>query len=181
MIYRVFPFVAGTSEREAGGALFVARAAQGAGRHDNPEAYGALYTARTPMSAVAERIQVFRGQRLSDADLLRAEGRRLALGSIDDSGIETVDLDDPRALQKRKLRPSLVATRERASTQDIALDIFAEGVSGFAWWSILEASWINVTLFAERATGLLLTEDPQPLELNQPVVRAAAEALGVLV
>ena len=62
----------------------------------------------------------------------------------------------------------------------MALAIHAEGVPGFAWWSALEASWRNVTLFAELAVPLLASAgDPQPLTVESPEVRAAAELLGI--
>jgi hypothetical protein len=90
-----------------------------------------------------------------------------------------VDLDDPGQLVARELRPSRVATRERATTRPLALAIFREGVSGFAWWSTLEAAWINVTLFAERAAPRLRVTEIQLLSVRSPVVRLAAEALGI--
>jgi len=91
-----------------------------------------------------------------------------------------VDLDDPRHLLSRRLRPSRVATRDRSVTQPIALTIFDQGHAGFAWWSTLEASWMNVTLFAERAVQtMVLTDPPQPLTVDLPVVRRAAELIGV--
>jgi hypothetical protein len=65
-------------------------------------------------------------------------------------------------------------------TQAIAGQLFAEGVAGFAWWSTLEASWPNVTLFAERALGTLAVVDgPREIGSADPVVRAAAAAIGV--
>src|SRR5438093_5671768 len=109
---------------EAGGPLFVARAMQGGGRHDNPHRYGALYASREPESAVAERIQPFLGQVLTEEDLRRADGRRFALAALDDSNLTgVVDLDDPAELARRRIRPSWVATHERAVTQPIALGL----------------------------------------------------------
>ncbi len=181
MIYRVFPLAPGAAPTEEGGPLFVPRALQGSSRHDNPEHYGALYASRVPESAVAERIQAFRGRQLTDVHFQRADGRRYALASIDESGLaDVVDLDDPAQLLHRALRPSLVATRRRSDTQPIALGIFQEGASGLGWWSTLEASWANVTLFAERATpSLRQAGPPELLTVDHPVVRTAAELLGV--
>jgi len=58
--------------------------------------------------------------------------------------------------------------------------MFGEGARGFAWWSTIEASWPNVTLFAERAlTMLRVAGAPEPLVLDHPVVAAVAERLGL--
>jgi hypothetical protein len=185
VLYRVFPLLIGAEAALESGALYVARQAQGSGRHDNPERYGALYASRSPESAVAERIQGFRGQVLTNAALRRPDGTSYVLASIDDSGLaRIVDLDDPRELVRRKLRPSAVATRMRSVTQAIALRIFQEKekVEGLSWWSSLEASWTNVTVFAERAVEKLrVGEKPEILSVDHPVLHAAAEILGVVV
>jgi len=177
----VFPLLPGAGPSEDGGPLFVPRSLQGSSRHDNPGSYGALYASRWAESAVAERIQPFRGRELTAAHLRRADGRRYALASIDDAGLEgVIDLDDPMELARRGLRPSNVATRNRVLTQPVALAIFEEGSYGFAWWSTLEAMWINVTLFAERAvTELRLGAAPELLSLDHPVVTEAARLVGV--
>lgn len=130
---------------------------------------------------MAERIQGFRGRVLTEARLRRMNGRPLALAAFDDAALERiVDLDDPSELLARGLRPSVVATHNRLVTRLIAEDIFGEGAHGIGWWSTLESSWANVTLFAERAAGLLeLTGEPETLTVGHPSVRAAAEVLGV--
>ena len=181
MLYRVFPSLPGAGAREAGGPLHVPREHQGAGRHDNPEHYGALYVSRVAVSAVAERIQAFRGQTLVDADLARIGGARLALVAFDDAGLQgVVELDDPAELLARELRPSMIATRRRNVTRAIALRLYTEDAPGFAWWSALEAGWPNVTLFAERTVPKLVpVGEPQLLTVQHPSVRAAAGALGV--
>jgi hypothetical protein len=181
VLYRVFPHLPGQEPLEEGGALFVPRERQGTGRHDNPDHYGALYVSRSAESAVAERIQSFRGQTLTDDDLARRDGSRYALAALDDAGLSgVVDLDDPSELVRRGLRPSGVATRRREITKPLALSVYEEGVPGFAWWSTLEAAWANVTLFAERVSGrLIIQDDPFPLSVDHPAVRAAADLMGV--
>jgi hypothetical protein len=181
VIYRVFPFQPGVPASEPGGPLHVPRQRQGAGRHDNPESYGALYVSRSEVSAIAERIQMFRGRILDDADLTFAGGARYAMATFDDRALERlIDLDDPGELSRRRLRPSRMATRDRTVTRAIAHRMYTEGATGFLWWSTLEASWPNVTLFAERARlQLVLLEDPEPLSVGHPLVRAAAAAIGV--
>src|SRR5206468_1929672 len=167
---------------EAGGALYVPRERQRGGRHDHPDQYGALYLSRVAESAVAENIQDFRGRTLRDVHLHWADGAALALAAFDDSAFDRlVDLDDPEQLTSRQLRPSMVATHNRTVTQEIALRIYDEGMLGFMWWSTLEATWPNVTLFAERASPLLaLVGTPAVLSVQHPVVRAAARSVGVL-
>jgi hypothetical protein len=181
LLYRVFPHVPGRPASEEGGALYVPRERQGAGRHDNPDHYGALYVSRDPESAVAERIQAFRGQVVTGDELRRRDGTRYAIAALNDEALgPLVDLDDPSELVFRELRPSAVASRDRRATQSLALSLYREGVPGFAWWSTLDASWSNATLFAERAGGRLKIEAiPEPLSIDHPVLRAAADALGI--
>lgn len=160
--------------------LFVPRLEQGGGRHDNPEAYGALYLSRIPAASVAELLIVLRTQHLLPQHLT-AEGSPYAIASIEEGSLNLLDLDDPRNLVARKLRPSGIATRNRERTQPMALTLHGEGVAGFEWWSTIEASWINVTLFADRALdGLSVIGEPEPLTLDHPAVREAADAVGVL-
>ena len=181
MLFRIFPSSPGAGHAEPGGALYVARDRQGSSRHDNPDHYGALYCARQPESAVAEHLQRFRGQEITDSDLVRADGRRYVLAAIDETRLGPLaDLDDPRELVRRNLRPSSVATLDRATTQGIALALFGEDFPGFAWWSTLEASWTNVTLFSERALSFLtVAEEPEPLAVGAAIVRRVADLLGV--
>jgi RES domain len=181
LLFRVFPFRPEAEAAEEGGAFYVARSFQGSGRHDNPDHYGALYAARSAESAVAEAIQAFRGQTITARDLRRADGRALALAALEDAGLPPlVDLDEPRELTRRRLRPSMIATRSRTTTRPIALGLFREGAPGLSWWSTLEASWTNVTLFAERCVDLLAVAGrPEALSPSHPALQAAAEALGV--
>jgi hypothetical protein len=181
LLYRVFPHLPGGEPQDEGGPLFVPRERQGTGRHDNPDQYGALYVSRVPESAVAERIQPFRGQTLDDGDLVRRDGARYALIALEDAALTgLVDLDDPSELVRRDLRPSGVATRRRQATQGMARSLHEEGGPGFSWWSTLEAAWPNVTLFAERSVpALTLGGEPEPLSIEHPAVRAAADLLGI--
>lgn len=130
---------------------------------------------------MAEWLTVFRGQALVADDFVRTDGRKWALVGLDESGLpELVDLDDPDELAVRSLRPSRVATRMRSVTQDVARGLFKEGVPGFGWWSTLEASWPNVTLFAELALDALhVAEGPREIGIDDPTVQAAAAAVGV--
>lgn len=182
MLYRLFPYDAEAPIDREGGALFVPRALQGRGRHDAPPSYGALYASRSVVSAVAERLQRFQRRRLLAEHLTWEHGLSYAVAAFEEDAIDPLlDLDEPRELASRSLRPSIVATRDRRITRRYARAIHAEGRDGFAWWSTIEASWINVTLFAERVRGrLTLADEPEPLGLGHPAVREAAEAVGVL-
>jgi len=175
VLYRVF---ADAPDKRAD-PFNVPRHFQGGGRHDNPDHYTALYLAREPISAVAERIQGFRGQRLIEGVFTRPDGRVDALAEIDDTAWpELVDLDDPQVLAARSIRPSRVATGDRPTTQRLALDLFLGGATGLAWWSTLEASWTNVTVFEERLTGgLRRVVAVEPLTTVHPLVREAADHL----
>jgi hypothetical protein len=101
---------------------------------------------------------------------------------VDDTHLgDLLDLDDPRNLVQRSLRPSGVATTDREMTQPMAVAIYEEGVPGFEWWSTIEASWINVTLFEDRVVDrFTLAGEPELLTLDHPAVREAAEAVGVV-
>ncbi len=181
MLYRLFPWSPSAGPSEPGGALHAPRFDQGEGRHDNPGVYGALYLSRTPTSPVAEFLREYVGRPL-DLRALLESGSRAALATIDEADLpELVDLDDPANLVARELRPSGIATRTRKRTQRLAVNLYQEGAAGFEWWSTIESSWINVTLFADRAAEhLRLVEDPVPLLPDHPVIREAAEAVGLV-
>jgi hypothetical protein len=179
-LYRLFPFDPEASPRGEGGPLFVARHLQGGGRHDNPDAYGALYASRSTISPIAEHLAAWRASG-AGGSALRPEGRAMALVGFDESGLNSVvDLDDPRTLLDRGLRPSSVATRERRVTRPLARALYEEGAAGFRWWSTIEASWINATLFADRAIDRLkVADEPEILTIRHPLVQEAAESVGV--
>jgi hypothetical protein len=181
MLFRAFPPLPGAAPTEPGGALHVPRAHQGRGRHDDPDTYGALYLSRDPAASIAEILIAFRTQPLVARHLM-AEGFPYRLASIEDSAVDDlVDLDDPGTLVERALRPSGVATRVRRVTQRVARSLYEEGAAGFEWWSAIEASWINVTLFEDRVEGRLsVVGAPERLTLDHPAVREAAEAVGVM-
>ena len=52
------------------------------------------------------------------------------------------------------------------------------GAAGLRWWSTLEASWINVTLF-DRAAARSRRAGCGPLSTRDDDVRAAARFLGL--
>ena len=164
-----------------GGPLWFPREQQGAGRHDNPDLYGCLYVSEEPVSAVAELLAPFRGTGTLLPSMLVRFGLPLALASLELPDEATiVDLDDPLALSAEGLRPSQVATRHRSATQSQAAEIHTSRPEAVAmrWWSTLEASWINWTLF-ERAAGALELQGLGEMAIDNPVVLEAADLLGL--
>lgn len=179
--HRVLPWDPAVRPEQRGGPLWFPRELQGSGRHDNPELYGCLYLAEQPVSAIAERLAPFRGSGALDPSMLVQGGRGLALATLDlGEGAEIVDLDDPRVLASESLRPSRVATGNRARTRADAARLYRAhpGASGLRWWSTLESSWANLTIF-DRARPLLKLSDVRQLTVDDTEVRAAAEALGL--
>ena len=81
IFHRCFAWDRNTSTAAEGGALWFARAYQGDGRHDNPDAYGCLYLAEQAVSAVVEQLARFRGSMLVPQVLVR-RGLPLALATI---------------------------------------------------------------------------------------------------
>ena len=181
ILWRVLPWQEGTQPSSPGGPLFFPRGLQGRGRHDNPARYGCLYLATEPVSAAAEALARFRGAGpLSDA-MLKRQGHLLAMAQLElPDDAELIDLDDPRVLGRERLRPSGVATRDRAATQAYAERLFDKhpDALGLRWWSTLESSWINVTLF-DRAAAALSAGAPEHLTLEHPAVVEAADMLGL--
>jgi hypothetical protein len=159
----------------------VPREYQGSGRHDAPDRYGCLYLAEVAVSAVAEMLAPFRGTGDLHPDLLVRSGRQLALAELelaDDAAL--IDLDEPTVLVKESLCPSMVATNQRSVTQNYAVALFERHskAAGLRWWSTLEASWLQVTLF-DRATGELRVHGVRTLSVDDATVIAAATYLGL--
>lgn len=180
-LWRVLPWDPSASTGAPGDPLWVPRAFQGTGRHDAPDLYGCLYLAETAVSAVAEMLAPFRGTGDLQPELLVRSGRQLALTELElAADAVLIDLDEPAVLAAETLRPSIVATGRRATTQAYAARQF-EGhpdAAGLRWWSTLEASWIQVTLF-DRALDMVSVRGVRALGVNDEAVIAAATHLGL--
>jgi hypothetical protein len=179
----VLPYDRSAAAQHQGGPSFFPRGFQGAGRHDNPELYGCLYASAEPLSVVVEALAPFRGVGELRASMLTRAGLPLALAQLDlDDDVELLDLDEPSVLVRERLRPSLVATRERAVTQRQAAALYErhDRVGVLSWWSTLEASWRNVTVF-DRAASKVATVDCERLQIGDPTIAAAADFLGLRV
>jgi RES domain-containing protein len=182
ILWRVLPWRPEAAPRDPRGALWFARELQGAGRHDNPELYGCLYAAERAVSAVAEALAPFRGTGKLMEGMLTRSGLPLALAQLslsDDARI--LDLDDPAVLQEVGLRPSQVATGERTVTQGYAARLYALSTapSALRWWSTIEASFANLTVF-ERVGDAIETVDVSLLTRAAVPVLEAAELLGLI-
>ena len=180
VLYRCFAWDKRAREKDPDGPLWFPRVYQGEGRHDNPDRYGCLYLSDHALSTLVEQLARFRGQRLLPS-LLRRRGLPLALAHLElDDGVELVDLDDPVVLRRERLRPSLVATRQRSTTQPQARLLHSRhpAAAGLKWWSTYEALWMNVTVF-DRAAPELRLVSVRPLTIDDPAVVEAADFFGL--
>ena len=179
ILYRCFAWNERARPDQPDSPLWFPRVFQGDGRHDNPDVYGCLYLTDREASGVVEQLARFRGQRLIPQLLVR-RGLPLGLAAIElPDDVELIDLDAPVVLRRRRLRPSLVATRERTITQPQALAVYREtAAAGLRWWSIFESLWANVTLF-DRAVRRLRLQDVRRLSVDDEAVLEAAEYLGL--
>lgn len=180
ILFRCFAWDATAQPDQRDGPLWSPREFQGEGRHDNPDIYGCLYLADRQVSCVVEQLARFRGQRLTAA-LLRRRGLPLGLAALElPDSEELIDLDDPAVLRRERLRPSVVATRDRAVTQPQARTLHARHpkAAGLRWWSTFEALWTHVTLF-DRAIGALRVRDVRALTLEDPAVVEAADRFSM--
>ena len=178
ILYRCFAWNERARAGQPDSPLWFPREFQGDGRHDNPDVYGCLYLADREASGVIEQLARFRTQRLID-ELLVRRGHRLALAAIElPDSAPLVDLDDPVELRRRRLRPSLVATRSREITQPQALAAYRDRAAGIRWWSIHESLWANYTIF-DRTVRRLRVQEVRALTRDDPAVLEAAEFLGL--
>lgn len=180
ILTRSFAWDERARSRSQGGPLWIPRELQGDGRHDNPDVYGCLYVSDREAAAVVEQLARFRGSRFRSQMLLQ-QGLPLALAAIElPDDRELLDLDEPRVLVREDLRPSLVATYDRAITQPQALDLYRRhpDAAGLRWWSTHEAQWANFTIF-DRARTALRLRDVRRLTPDDHAVLAAADYLGL--
>ena len=179
ILHRCFAWNEGARADQPDSPLWFPRVFQGDGRHDNPDAYGCLYLTDREASGVVEQFARFRGQRLIEP-MLRRRDLPLAVAAIslpDDA--ELIDLDDPVVLRRRRLRPSVVATRDRSVTQPQALEIFrGTDAAGLCWWSIHESLWTNYTVF-DRMRRKLRIEAVRTISLDDAALLQAADFLGL--
>ena len=175
-LFRVFPFAPSARSRRAAGHPLHLPAPQGAGRIDNPDLYRVLYASTSSEGAIGE---AFGNIAEWSSDLFVVPAMPGAARSLAEYELERealLDLDDPRALLKRNLRPSRVVTRDRPTTQAWARQIFQEdGWSGVSWWSFWNPDWVSCGVWS---TDELRVISVTPLDQRLPTVHAAAETLS---
>jgi hypothetical protein len=134
-----------------------------------------------PLSVVAESLAPYRGSGTFSSSMLVRAGLPLAISELELSDdVEVADLDDPAVLVAEGLRPSRVATRQRSVTQRTAAGLFERhrDAAALLWWSTLEASWLNATIF-DRAAASLSVRRTEKLTQDHPLVREAAAFLAL--
>lgn len=175
-LYRVFPWLDSASEGEPGHPLFVPTP-QGHGRVDNPDRYLTLYASEDPVGAIGE---AFGNHSEWTPYLLQGppdlRGSRRALAVYDATAVDFLDLDDADELRARGIRPSRVVTRDRATTQGWALEVFLEQTwSGVRWWCYYKPEWGSFGVWKHEQ---LKVEDVLDLEANVGLVRQASFELN---
>ena len=131
ILYRCFAWNARAEPADPDGPLWFPRPFQGEGRHDNPISMAACTSPIVQRRRSSSKLARFRGQRLAPP-LLQRRGLPLALATLTlDGRTEVMDLDEPRVLDREGLRPSLVATRDRGTTQPQARTLVPSGIRGW--------------------------------------------------
>lgn len=180
--WRAYPWNPEAAENQPFSAAFVP-AGQGYGRFDlSGEDAGVRYYAETPEHAIAERIVRLRNQTMEEADLIEF-GFPLALVEVGiDKAVASrlVDLCDTADLNPLGIQPDRTAFRDRTVTQAISQRIHDAGYAGLRWWSAFFGEWHTIAVFARRAPNTSLQfGTPEPLHLDHPALRDAADALGI--
>lgn len=144
---------------------------------DNPEHYLTLYASDAASGAVAE---AFGNHAIWTPEILSGRpdlpGSVRALASLELERARTLDLDEPRELAERALRPSIVVSRDRETTQAWALGIWRERRwTGIRWWSRHDSRWGALGIWA---VGRLRVTDVTALRADHPALVEAREALA---
>jgi len=172
MPWRVFPWDPAAKPGEPFSARYI-NPSQGAGRFD-VRGKLVVYMAETPVHAVAEKLQRFRGQKIDRKDLIES-GKTLALVECELGRIALADLCDPAVLVKHDIGPDVLASRDMTRTQAIAAQLARAGYAGLRWWSALSGDWHTIVVFE----GKIDYHQPEPLTLSHQAVRDASAALGI--
>jgi hypothetical protein len=172
MPWRVFPFDPAAKAGEPFSPSYI-HPAQGSGRFDVAGKL-VVYLAETAVHAVAEKLQRFRGQKVDRRDLMES-GKTLALVECEVRKIKLADLCDPAVLVKHGIAPDILASRDIAKTQAVAVALAEKGFAGLRWWSALSGDWHTIVVFQ----GEIEYGQPEHLTIGHKAVQEAAMALGV--
>ena len=176
LVYRVFPHRPGAEADEPGHPLSI-HPDQGSGRWDNPDLYRALYVAGSASGAIGETFAHLStwSRAMLQVPTIPGAVRVLGTYAVNEERHPLLDLDDPKALLDRALRPTAIAVRNRPRTQRVARDAFSEGRwSGLTWWSMHRPQWVLHVLWDLEGVTV---EDVQPLP-RHPALRDAGQLLG---
>ena len=182
-LWRIFPWDPSAAPGDAFSPTFVATG-QTSGRFDLGDRPPVLYLAESSEHAVGEKLQRFRGRRLTHLHL-REFGHGLAVVPVTPAtGVleRVADLTDPAILARLALRPDAIASSDRTATQAIGRRLYEEGWSGLHWWSALTGDWHTTVLFLDPVrigSGELGFGVPELLTLTHPAVVRCAELLGI--
>lgn len=180
LVYRVFPYLDTAAAGEPGHPLHEHRPQRG-GRIDHPDYY-VWYVGQQPEAAVAEtfgNLAVW-GESMFEVPFIPGARRALGILRLPDD-LRVLDLDDPRELFHRGLRPTQIVARNLAVTQRWGPDIWDEEDPGAAesrrwqgvqWWSYHRPTW--QVLASWKRPGVVQIE---PLDLHHAAVADAADAL----
>lgn len=182
-LWRIFPWDPSAPLSESFSATHV-QPGQASGRFDLGDRPLVLYLAESPEHAVGEKLQRFRGRRLTPAHLWEY-GHRLAIVRVTPAArvVRAIgDLTDPKLLHRLDLRPDVVASRDRRPTQAVVRRLYQEGYAGLHWWSALTGDWHTTVLFLD--SGRVRRKDltfgtPEALTIEHPGVVRCLELLGI--
>lgn len=174
-LYRVLPYVSGARKGNLGNPLYFPPN-QGLARVDNSGHYHVGYLATSASCAVTESfgfLTTWDSHMLRPIKTLPDSQWAVVTYSVSE-GDEIFNMDDASNLQKLKLRPSRVVTRDRAITQSWALKIYNDGGSaGVSWWSFYNPDWSCVGLWN---LSTLKIKDVDLLTLDHPCVEEASRS-----
>jgi hypothetical protein len=177
LLYRVFPHLPAASAGDAGHPLYIHAAGQGHGRWDNPNLYTTMYLSPSPEAAIGETFGNLARwtPKMLNLPALPGSVKSLATFELDEETHPLLDLDDAGVLYQRGIRPTHVVIRNRPRTQQIAADIFAEGLwSGIQWWSYHRPQWTAVALWDFTDLTVVKVDDIS----EHPALHAAALTLS---
>jgi hypothetical protein len=186
LVYRIFGFDPAARASEPGTPDYLHRAAQGNQRLDNPSIYDMWCYSLSPAGAVAEvfgDLPVWSDE-MFPTPYLPGGRRDLGIFEIADD-LRIIDMDDPRTLIERGIRPTQVVARNASVTQAWAQGIFeetndvgAQRWDGIRWWSFWGARWINIGLWVPRDSGVRHTlVNVEQLDLHHYAVESARRTL----
>jgi len=176
-LYRCIPFNSNSKKSEPGHPLFIP-ASRSTGRINNPDMYQSSYWSAQPECAVAE---VFASSaQWSPTTFIGAPHIKKSYQAVVTieipHAVKIFEMDDASNLQKLKIGPSRVVTRNNAVTQGWASKICQENkFVGVSWWSIWWPDWQSFGLWDLNGAKVVQVEK---LSIEHESVVLAADILG---